>query len=103
MTTSEILTIIAISIPILGTFIYYYTKLNVKIAEINKDQLSIRKDFEDHKNDNEKDFSGMSQEMEIYRKENREDHLRILKSLDENTKIMADLRVHFSGFPKINQ
>ncbi|HEY5587560.1 MAG TPA: hypothetical protein VIK86_01240 [Candidatus Paceibacterota bacterium] len=99
MTISEIIALIALSMTIFVMFI----KLNVKIAEINKDQLSIRKDFEDHKKDNDKDLSDMSLEMGVYRQENREDHLRILKSLEENAKIMTDLRIHFSGLTQINK
>ncbi len=92
MTTAEILTTIAISIPLLGTFIYYYTKLNVKIAEINKDQLSMRKDFDEHKAENNHDFDAFKTEMIENRKENREEHREIMACMSKVSEELSNLK-----------
>jgi peroxiredoxin family protein len=93
MTYTEILASVVFVVSILGSFIYYYTKLNVKIAEIQKDNNSIRKDFEEHKKQNEEKFTNFSEDMEIYRKENREDHKEIITTLNGMTKVLTDFRI----------
>jgi len=93
MKYTEILASLAFIFTVLGSFIYYYTKLNVKIAEIQKDNNSIRKDFEEHKKQNEKEFIGFNEEMEVYRKENREDHNEIKVALTDLAKVLTDFRI----------
>ena len=95
MIASDVIAIIAISIPTLGTFVYYYTKLNVKIAEISKEQLSMRKEFEDHKSNNKEDFQSFKEEAVMYRKENREDHQEIMKAVTEMGKHMSEIKTLF--------
>lgn len=90
MTVLEWVGTITLILTIVGTFIVYYTKLNVKISEIQKDNNSIRKDFEEHKSLNMGTFRDFSAEMDVYRKENREDHKAILDTLARFTTVLTD-------------
>ena len=93
---TNILATVVFLFSVIGSFVYYYTKLNVKIAEIQKDNNSIRKDFEDHKKQNEKEYIDFHQEMTNYRKENREDHNEIKSVLTDLSKVLTEFRVNNS-------
>lgn len=89
MTPGEIIAAIALAITIIG----FYIKLNVKIAEIVKDQLSMRKDFDEHKIINKEDRAAFIEQLEIYRKENRDDHGKLFNEVSKMTSAVNDFKV----------
>lgn len=83
MTSFEIISAAVLILSLFGTLLITYTRLNVKIAEIYTDIIHIKKDYEEHRHENNDDFNTYAMELKIQRQENREDHDKIIEVLEK--------------------
>jgi hypothetical protein len=93
METKDLITLGVLLVTWLGGLATIYTNFNVRIAEIIKDVLAIRRDMEDHKMVNKLEIKEIKDMMQSDKMDNREDHLRILETLNKLSSSIADLRV----------
>jgi len=70
-----------------------FTKLNIRIAEVVRDQLALKAKFEDHAGDNKDDIREIKAIASNDRNENRADHADIVRELAVVNKNISDLRV----------
>lgn len=89
MTPGEIIAAIALGITVMG----FYIKLKIDIAKVQKDYVSIRKDFDEHKIINKEDRAAFIEQLDHYRKENREDHGKLFDAVTEMNKVFTELKV----------
>lgn len=90
---SQIISLSALIITNAAALIAVFVKLNVKIAEIAKDYISIKSDFEEHKLKNKEDIMELKQIALRDRIDNKDDHQRIVDELNHVNKSISDLRV----------
>ena len=70
-----------------------FTRLNIRIAEVTRDQLALKAKFEDHVGDNKEDIREVKTIAANDRVENRADHADIVRELAVVNKNISDLRV----------
>ena len=96
METKDLITLAIILLTWGGGLATIYTNFNVRIAEIIKDVLAIKRDMEDHKIVNKIEVKELKDMMQSDKMDNREDHLRILETLNKLSSVISDLRVDFA-------
>lgn len=60
-----------------------YTKLNIRIAEVNKDMLSLRAEMQEHKQQNKEDLKETKQIATEEKRANKEDHQLIVAEISK--------------------
>ena len=93
METKDVITLVVLLLTWGAGLATIYTNFNVRITEIIKDVLAIKKDIEEHKIVNKTEVKELKDMMQSDRMDNREDYLRILETLNKLSASIADLRV----------
>jgi hypothetical protein len=65
-----------------GALIAFAINTNVKIAELNQNNISIQKELTEHKSDNKDTFVDIKNILTDNKNDNREDHNKLFEKLD---------------------
>ncbi len=97
MDTDQIIAIASMVIGFSSALITIYVKVNVRLAELNKDMLSMKRDMDEHKVTNRSDIKEIKEIISRDKLDNKENYLIIIESLSKLKDAMTDLKVQMAN------
>lgn len=70
-----------------------FTRLNIKIAETQKDVLAIKADIDEHKSTNKDDIKDIKESVLRDSIENKKDHQRVVDSVSALSDVINDMKI----------
>ena len=92
LTTDNIVTIIIVAIGYLAAGILAYVNLNVKIAEIVRDFMALRNEYNEHRESNKESFQELKQLQKDDRQKNDRDHEAMMNNLASISENLGDFK-----------
>ena len=92
LTTDNIVTLIVVAIGYLAAGILGYVNLNVKIAEIVRDFMALRNEYNEHRESNKESFLEIKQLLKDDRLKNDRDHEAIMTNLSAMSESLGDFK-----------